>query len=207
MKEIVKKLLKTLLVLIVSTILIYLILTIIAFATWCNDNQIFLNTDELLLKLDSNKIQELGNIIGNFEELMEESITSPNSLAHHYDPLGYSVWVHMQSAIRNGLTKYLNLALASGISIAIAYMILTNKRLKNTVKFILGYFLPIIIVPQILWLSYFYRFFSVFHAYFNTPFIEYFYIVYTAIFILMYIINYKTGLKMTKELNEIIKNK
>ena len=185
-----------------------MIFTIVAFANWCNDYQIFISTDELLLKLDSNKIQELGNIIGNFEKLMEESITtSPNSLAHHYDPLGYSVWVYMQSAIKICLTKYLNLALASGVSITIAYLILTNKRLKNTVKFVLGYFLPMIIIPQILWLSYHYRFFGIFHAYINTPFIEYFYILYTAIFILMYIINYRIGLKMTKELNEIIEKK
>lgn len=207
MKENVKKFLKVLLVLIVSTLSIYLILTIAAFTNWCNDNQIFLNADEILLKLDSNKIQELGNFIGNFEDLMEQSLYEPNSLAHHYNPLGYSVWVYMQSEINNVLARYINLSILSGISVAIAYLILTSKRLKNMVKFILGYFLPIIIVPQILYLSYFYRFFGIFDAYYITPNIQYFYIIYTAIFILMYIVNYRLGLKMTKELNEFVNNK
>ena len=46
----VKKILKVLLVLIVSTLSIYFMLTIAAFTNWCNDNQIFLKADEILLK-------------------------------------------------------------------------------------------------------------------------------------------------------------
>lgn len=206
MRENFKKFLKALLVLIVSIFSIYLIFTIIAFTSWCNDNQIsmFLNSDELLLNLDSSKIQELGNIIGNFEQLMEESLSETNSLAQYYNPLGYSVWVYMQTGISDVLTRYLILSVLSGISIAIAYVILTSKRLKNAVKFILGYFIPIIIVPQILYLRYFYRFFGIFDAYYNTPYIQYFYIAYTTIFALMYIINYKLGIKMAKKLNQAI---
>lgn len=214
MKSIIKKMLKTLLIMIITTLIIYLVFTITAFSSWCSENQIsiFLNSNELLLNLDSSKIQELGDTIGNIEHLMEDSLNETyesdnQSLAKYYDPLGYAVWIYMQTGISEVLNKYLNMSILLGISLALAYIIITTKKINNIVKFILGYFLPILIVPQILFLSYFYRFVGIFKAYYNTPYIQYFYIIYTAIFILMYVINYKVGKKMAKKLNQVIIDK
>ena len=48
-----------------------------------------------------------------------------------------------------------------------------------------------------------YRFWGIVETYKSMP--KYFYIGYTAIFVLMYMINYRMGIRMTKQLNETLK--
>lgn len=211
MKSIVKKILKTLLVFIISTIIIYLVLTITDFYHWGKENQMFINMDRLLEELDSAKIQELGDGIGDYAKLLEDSLDTSyyeensdyHSLAEYYDPLGFSVWVHIHREIEEILNKDM-ISIVSGLAIAIAYAVITSKKINHILKFAIGYFVPILMVPPIYMYSWTYRFWDIGHTYQSMP--KYFYIGYTAIFILMYIINYKIGVKMAKELNQTIEN-
>ncbi len=205
MKFVVKKVVKTLLVLVVSSITIYLIFTISAFYTWCSKNQIsmFFHSDELLSYLDRQKIQELGDTIGNFAQLMEDSKNDDYSLAKIYDPLGYSVWSYLQMGIGEALTKYITISIFSGIAIAVAYIVITSKKMKPILKLAIGYFGVILIIPPIYMYTWTYRFWGIVETYKSMP--KYFYIGYTAIFVLMYMINYRMGIRMTKQLNETLK--
>lgn len=207
--------LKTLLILVASIIIIYLVLTITAFYSWCKENQInmFLNSDELLLHLDSGKIQELGEGIGNFAQLMEEELQHGeyeegyHSLAEYYDPLGYSVWIYMQMGISEVLNQYFTISILAGIAVAIAYIVITSKKMNNILKIAIGYVGVMLIVPPIYMYSWTYRFWGILETYRNSGVPKYFYIGYTAIFVLMYFINYKIGVKMTKDLNQTMNNK
>lgn len=216
MKSIIKKMLKTLLVFIASTIIIYLVLTIRLFYKTCNEYQFVLFRNggyDILNYLDSEKIEELGDVIGTFAELLEQDLEESNyeedsnvhSIAEFYDPLGYSVWVHIQGKLSHITTWYINISFVSGVSIAIAYAVITSKKMNNILKFIIGYFLPMIIIPPIYLYSWTYRFWDILETYSEMP--KYFYIGYTLIFVIMYLINYRIGLKMTKELNQAVKER
>ena len=202
MKAIVKKIFKALLIFIVSSIIIYLGLTIPAFCKWCDENQIsmFFNSDELLLNLDSQKIKELGESVGNYQRLLEESLKEGqeqgyNSLAEYYDPLGFSVWSHMQMGLSWVLERYFVISILTGGAVAIAYVVITSKKLNNILKVAIGYLGVMIIVPIIYSYSYAYRIVSLYQTYCTYPII-YFYVGYTAIFALMYFINYRLGKKI-----------
>lgn len=211
MKSIVKKILKTLFVFIISTIIIYLVLTITAFYHWGKENQMFINMDRLLVELDSEKIQELGDRVGNYEKVLEDSLDKSyyeensdyHSLAEYYDPLGISVWTYMHMEMENILNKGV-ISVLSGISITIAYVLITSKKINSILKIAIGYFGPMLIIPPIYMYSWTYRFWDIFQIYRSMP--KYFYIGYTVVFILMYIINYRIGVRMTRELNQTIEN-
>ncbi len=212
MKVVGKKLLKILLVLVVSTVAIYLVLTIPAFYSWCDENQIFVNSDELLLQLNRDKIQQLGDSVGQFAQLMEDDLQrvqngayeeGMHSLAEYYDPLGFSVWSHIQREMNEVVHQYFTLSILSGIAVTIAYAIITIKKMNPIFKIAIGYFGVMLIVPPIYMYSWTYRFWDVLTMYRNMP--KYFYIGYTLIFVLMYLVNYKVGVKMTQDLNEMMK--
>lgn len=211
MKSIIKKILKTLFVFIISTIIIYLVLTITAFYHWGKENQMFINMDRLLVELDSEKIQELGDGIGNYEKVLEDSLDKSyyeensdyHSLAEYYDPLGFSVWTYIHMEMEDILNKGV-ISVLSGISITIAYVIITSKKMNSILKIAIGYFGPMLIIPPIYMYSWTYRFWDIFQTYRNMP--KYFYIGYTVVFILMYIINFRIGVRMTRELNQTIEN-
>ena len=212
MKVVGKKLLKILLVLVVSTVVIYLVLTIPAFYSWCDENQMFVNSDELLLQLNPDKIQQLGDSVGQFAQLMEDDLQrvqngtyeeGTHSLAEYYDPLGFSVWSHIQREMNELVHQYVTLSILSGIAVAIAYTIITIKKMNPIFKIAIGYFGVMLIVPPIYMYSWTYRFWDVLTMYGNMP--KYFYIGYTLIFVVMYLINYKVGVKMTQKLNESMK--
>lgn len=210
MRSIVKKILKTILIFISSTIIIYLLFTVSAFYNWCIENQMFINSDTLLLELKSDKIQELGDNIGNYAKLLEDSLDESyyeensdyHSLAEYYNPLGFSVWAYLHAGIEEIWSKY-TISILSGAAIAIAYTVITSKKMNHIFKFAVGYFGVMIIIPPIYMYSWTYRFLGVLETYKNMP--KYFYIGYTAIFVLMYVINYKVGVKIAKELNQTIK--
>lgn len=210
MKSIAKKIFKTILVFIISTIILYLGFTLTNFYAWCNENQLFVNSDTLLSELDRNKIQELGDSIGKYAQILEDSLDKSyyeensdyHSLAEYYNPLGFSIWSHLQLVVKELLNKYFMISILSGVAIAIAYAVITSKKMNNILKVIIGYLGVMLIVPPIYMYSWTYRFWDIPVTYRNTP--MYFYIGYTAIFILMYVINYQIGVKMAKELNETI---
>lgn len=215
MKSIVKKLLKTLLVFIISTIIIYLAFSAKAFYTWCNKNQLIPFdkniSDEQILSLDTDEIQRIGDEVGldvqvleaSLDEALYEDDNNYTSLAEFYDPLGFAVWRYMQSGISYITTGYITISILSGIEISAAYAIITSKKLNNILKFILGYIGVMIIFPPIYMYSYTYRFWDLKTTYIQSA-PKYFYIGYTIIFILIYVINYIVGRKMTQELNKTI---
>ena len=144
MKAVIKKLLKILLVLVVSIVFMFLVLTIPAFYSWCDENQIFVNSDELLLQLNRDKIQELGDSVGQFAQLMEDDLQrvqngsyeeEAHSLAEYYDPLGFSVWSYMQREINEVVRQYFTLSIFSGIAVTIGYAVIRIKKM-NTILII-----------------------------------------------------------------------
>lgn len=211
MKTIIKKILKTFLVFIISAIIIYLVFTITAFYNWGKENQMFINMDRILVDLDSEKIKELGDEIDNYAKLLEDSLDKSyyeessdyHSLAEYYDPLGFSVWTHIHAEMENIWNKDV-ISILSGVAIAIAYAIITSKKMNHILKFVIGYLGPMLIIPPIYMYSWTYRFWNIGETYRSMP--QYFYIGYTVIFVLMYAINYKIGVKMAKELNQTMEN-
>lgn len=217
MKPVVKKILKIGSVFTISVIIIYLVFTTISFNNWCKENQIDLfisDYSKLNIKnIDSNKIQNIGDSVGTYLEVMEKSLDKSNyeqdsnyhSVAEYFNPLGFSVWVYMQTGISKVFTQYITLSILSALAITLAYSIITSKKINNILKFLIGYFGIMLIIPPIYMYSFTYRFWDIFQTYSTTP--KWFYIGYTAIFILMYVINYKIGVKMTRELNQAINKK
>lgn len=224
---IVKKILKLILLFVFSTSIIYLTLTLGRFINWCNKNQIplFKHDDArgaYIINLDKEKIQEIGNNVGVYQEAMEQSLAeSPykNELEEHtltdghthtlgefYDSLGFSVWAYVDREIQDIVECYTVISILLGMSILIAYVVITNRKMKSIFKFIVGYLGVILIIPPIYKYSYTYKFWDISEMYFDISSIK-FYIVYTVIFVLIFIINFIIGKKMAQELNEAIKSK
>ena len=212
MKTVLTKITKALLLCIISTIIIYLVFTIPTFYIWCTENQMFVDVNQLLVELDSEKIQKLGDDIGNFAQLMEDELQriqnetneeEEHTLAEYYNPLGYSVWAHFQLEINDIINRYIIISILSGVAIAIAYIVITTKKMNYKLKIAIGYFGVMLIIPPIYMYSWTYRFWDIFTTYSRMPI--YFYIGYTILFIVMYLINYRVGAKMAEELNEAIK--
>ncbi len=206
--NVLKKFLKAICLLIASSLIIYLVFTISAFIGWCNENQISIvdHSDDMLEYLDPDKIQGIGNLVGTMEQVMKDSLqdNSYHSLAEDYDPLGFSVWSYMNMGIQDVLTKYLTISILLGFSIAIAYVVITSKKLNAILKIAIGYFGILLIIPYVYMYSYTYRFWSFSETFHATP--KYFFILYTVIFLVMYLINYLIGKNMAKNLNQTIKN-
>ncbi len=214
--KIFKKIIKTLLVFICSTIVIYFLFTVPSFYKWCNENQLILykNGEEVskeILKLDSAKIKEIGDAVRINTESMEMSLElsandgddDSHSLAEFYDPLGYSVWIYMQVGMYKVTISYIGLSILLGICITIEYIVITSKKLNNILKFVIGYLGVMFIIPPILQYNHFYRWIGLPHGVNLKPF----YIVYTIVFAVAYITNYIVGVRMTKKLNDTIGKK
>lgn len=223
MKLIAKKILKTSLVFIVSTIILYLILTLGLFYSKCSENKLKLfnsNYSDDLSYIDKDTVQKIGDSIAMYAQALDASLEeSPykddginhtlgdghqhSSAAEVFDPLGFSVWSHIQIEVSDLSTRYISISILSGVAITIAYVIITSKKMNNILKFVIGYLGVMLIIPPIYMYSFTYKFWDLVSTYSNTP--MYFYIGYTTIFLLMYIINYRIGVKVSKELNEAIK--
>lgn len=223
MKTVFKKLLKILLIFILSTIVLYCTLTGAAFYHWCDaiDIQLFGDTSRLP---NSDKVQRIGDTVEPYLNLLEEELSkSPylndgqehtitdghvHTLGEFYDPLSFAIWGHLQIALHHIFTKYILISILLGAAIAIAYAVITSKKINIFLKIIIGYVAIILLVPQILTFSITHNLYfatNISAVYFNSG-LTYFYIGYTILFILMYVINYIIGKKMTKELNETIGN-
>lgn len=223
MKNNLKKAMITLIIFIISTILIYMIFTINRLFYWCNNNQIMLfNTnisDEYILNnIDKNKLNELGENIGNYAELLEaykenENLKGDSSfyltengksyaIAENFNTIGYSVWSYMQGSFATIFSMYIEESIFVGLAISIAYIIITNKKINNILKFAIGYFGVALVIPQL----YFYSVANQFgglNAYkiWNI----WFYIFYTIIFIIIFVANYIISANITNKLNQKIK--
>jgi len=114
----------------------------------------------------------------------------------------------MQQGINTIPTRHISISILVGISIVIAYAMITSTKINSSVKVIFGYFGVIIFVPLIHYYLYFGRLFidSMLEPYRAHAIIP-FYIVFTSIFLVIYFINYRVGVKMTKKLNANITKK
>lgn len=211
MKVTLKKMIIALLIFILIATFTYLVSTLSLFYKWCNKNQLFINSDNIL-ELDSEKIQQIGDKVGLQTRLLKESLKETNkdenvhSIAEYYDPLGFAVWSFMQNDVKTIFTVYIEISIILGATIAIAYIIITSKRINNILKFIIGYVSIILSVNILLWYRFYHSFNKApFRIYCKSPSTKIFFVVYTVIFILIYVINYRVGAKMAKDLNESIK--
>ena len=171
---------------------------------------------------DSDKVQRIGDTVEPYLNVLEEELAkSPylndgqehtitdghmHTLGEFYDPLSFAIWAHLQNAFDYIFTKYILISILSGAAIAIAYAVITSKKINTILKIVIGYVAIILLVPQILMFSVTHNFYfagNISAVYFNSD-LTYFYIGYTILFVLMYMINYIIGKKMTKELNQTI---
>ena len=224
MKTILKKLLKILLIFLLSTVVLYCALTGAAFYRWCNTIDIQLLSDTSRLP-DNNKVQKIGDTVEPYLNVLEEELEkSPylndgqehtvtdghvHTIGEFYDPLSFAIWAPLQIALHDIFTKYILLSILIGVAIAIAYTVITSKKINVLLKVVIGYVAIILLVPQILMFSITHNLYfstNISAVYVNSG-LTYFYIGYTILFILMYVINYIIGKKMTKKLNETIQER
>ncbi len=222
MKTILKKIGKILLVFIISTITIYTILTLNLICKECKENQIMLFSNDYaedLTKIDKEKIKGIGDSIGLFAKLLEEDREKApyqedienheindgheHTIGDFFDPLGFSVWISVQKEISYITTRYISISILSGFAITIAYITISTKKLHNILKVIVGYIGVMLVIPPIYMYTWTYRLWDVISIYKSMP--KYFYIGYTIIFIVMFVINYWIGIKMSKKLNQAMK--
>lgn len=225
MKEVVKKVLSTLLIFIISSLLIYMIATINRFFYWCNQNEIQLFSknmpDEYILNdIDKNKIYSLGENIGEYAKLLEYSKKDKNlekdasyyltvdgkkySIAEEFEPVGYSIWSFLQGNLSSIFTLYIDYSIFVGLAISIAYLVIKSSKISSILKFAFGYFGVILIIPQLY--SY-----SVSHSFAGVEAYKIwsinFYIAYTIIFVLIFVANYGISNNIKKKLNDAFNKK
>ena len=217
MKSLMKKLLKILLIFTISSLIIYIFLTAKDFLKISEKYQLFPIYVVREDGFDKEMIQELGDEITLFANMIEESAVYKNDGQNHfigdghehtigdfYDPIGYSAWSLLQANVYNLFSSYISISIALGIVIAIAYGIITSKNINKVLKFIIGYVGVIIVFPPLYMYSWTGRFWDFKAMYLNGD-STFFYLAYTIIFILICLINYVISKKITKSLNKAIK--
>lgn len=223
MKTFFKKLLKILLIFILCSLVLYCTLTAITFYRLFDAIDIHLFSDTSRLP-DSDKVQRIGDTVEPYLNVLEEELAkSPylndgqehtitdghmHTLGEFFDPLSFAIWAHLQNAFDYIFTKYILISILSGTAIAIAYAVITSKKINVILKIVIGYVSIILLVPQIITFSITHNLYfatNLSAVYFNSG-LTYFYIGYTIFFILVYVMNYIIGKKLTKELNETMEN-
>lgn len=217
MKSLMKKLLKILLIFTISSLIIYIFLTAKDFLKISEKYQLFPIYVVREDGFDKEMIQELGDEITLFANMIEESAVYKNDGQNHfigdghehtigdfYDPIGYSAWSLLYANVYNLFSSYISISIALGIVIAIAYGIITSKNINKVLKFIIGYVGVIIVFPPLYMYSWTGRFWDFKAMYLNGD-STFFYLAYTIIFILICLINYVISKKITKSLNKAIK--
>ena len=217
MKSLMKKLLKILLIFTISSLIFYIFLTVKDFLKISEKYQLFPIYVVREDGFDKEMIQELGDEITLFANMIEESAVYKNDGQNHfigdghehtigdfYDPIGYSAWSLLYANVYNLFSSYISISIALGIVIAIAYGIITSKNINKVLKFIIGYVGVIIVFPPLYMYSWTGRFWDFKAMYLNGD-STFFYLAYTIIFILICLINYVISKKITKSLNKAIK--
>lgn len=214
MKNILYKLIKTLLFLVILIFIIYFLFTFIAFYRWCNQNYIplFINQknveDYIYNDLDSNYIEGLGKSFTDIKKGLEDSLSqeSDTIIAKKYDSVGYAVWAQYALQLNYISTKYIPISIILGIVITSAYIIIKNEKINNITKFIIGYIGVIIFFPPIYMYSWTYRFWSFKDTYLSFD-AKLFYIVYLVVFVILFVVNYFINKKIAIKLNKQIYKK
>ena len=206
MKNFLKKLLKTVLVGVLATILVYSIFTLNTIYKVCEEYQINIITGKQdLSNLDAEKIKKLGDVTRQMESVITEAAKEEdNSIGDFFDPLGYTVWSFMQIEAYRVAHEAVDISVLLGITTALAYAVITCKKMKGIFKLILGYFAVLLIVPPIYMYTWTFRFWDIQVMYFNSK-VAFFYVAYTIIFVVVGVINYFISKKMTKDLNNAVK--
>lgn len=224
------KIIKIGLVFIFSTVVIYLTMAIGKFISVCHVYQIPLPLtfseearENYILNLNPEKLEELGQNVSIFEGVMKQakevSLYSEEELQNHtltdghehtfadfYDPTGFALWGFLDGLVQYIGGKYvINAALFLGISVTIAYAVITSKKMNLALKIVIGYFGMMLAFPPLYMYSWTYRFWKLYEMYWNQD-SKRFYAIYTTIFVLIFVINYVIGRKMTRQLNETIRN-
>lgn len=219
MKNIIKRILKIFLIGLFSTLIIYVLLTMKDFLKISEKYQLFPIYVVRENGFDKEMIQELGDEISLFANMIEESAMYKDDGQNHfigdghehtigdfYDPIGYSAWSLLQAGVYNLFTNYISISIALGIVVAVAYGIIPSKKINKVLKFVIGYIGVMLAFPPLYMYSWTGRFWDFKAMYFNGD-SKFFYFAYTIIFILVCLINYIISKKMTKELNNAIKEK
>ena len=200
MKKNIKNFFKMILIFTLSTIIIYYFLSFLKLYSWCVENQILLSvdkgfSDEHINNLLEYKIDYLAMSIREYESGFED---------YPGDSLGYSVWRFMQSGIGNAFSWYRDISILLGLAITISYFIITNSKINYFQKFIFAY-------VGILFIA-IYIYYNLHCKQFPGGIIQrnqnifYFFIIYTSIFSIMYLLNYIFTKKITLDINKSIKN-
>lgn len=217
MKNFFAKTLKTILIFIISTLIVYNCFILKNYIKVSKEYQIGYVSYNNIVNLDKEKIEGLGNSVKIFSDLMEEeskkipeeksSVVTEDgkqySLSNLYNPLGFAVRTHLDKVLREIFEEDLNISIYIGLTITFAYIIITAKRLNGIAKFIIGYLGIMIIFPPLYMYSWTGRFWELSTMYWYGA-NKIFYLIYTLIFLWMYIINYVISSKITKDLNEIV---
>ena len=206
MKEYIKSALKILVILIASIMLTYLILKVKDFYLWCNKMQFSLieKDDKQIEELDKEKIDNLGLSIYEYSVGIAKDYKGTEY--EEYNALGIAIWQKFQMYMKNIVRGNISFSIFFGILLTIAYIVITNKRMSNFTKFLIGYISIIIVFPPLYMYSYTGRFWDLATMYIHSM-SKYFYIIYTIIFFIIYIVNYKINSRISKELNEALKKK
>lgn len=200
-----KNLMKIFIVLLISILISYLVLTIKDFTLWCNKMQFsFINTEEEQLKnLDAEKIQYLGESIEGVSKSIREEFKGTEY--EKYNALGITIWKTFQQQINDIVKGNVSISIILGIIITVAYIAITTSKISNALKFLIGYLGIMIIFPPLYMYIYTGRLWDFMTVYvYNAP--KVFYIVYTLIFVVMYVINYNINSKFAIELNKTMKS-
>ena len=129
-----------------------------------------------------------------------------HTFSDFYEPTGFSLWGFLDGLVQYIGGKYvINAALFLGISVTIAYAVITSKKMNLALKIVIGYFGMMLAFPPLYMYSWTYRFWKLYEMYWNQD-SKRFYAIYTTIFVLIFVINYVIGRKMTRQLNETIRN-
>lgn len=201
MKNIINNLFKLIVVLILSIMITYFLMTIKDFIIWFDRMQISLirTENEQLAYLKEEEINYIGKIVEGTSNSIEEYFKDTEY--EKYDTVGLAVWRMLQAQVHNIMLKNIHFSIVIGMSITISYIIIFNRNIRPLLKFILGYLSLLIIIPPIYMYSYTGRFWD-----FSTMYLRgisvYFYIIYTLIVLIMIFFNHKKGIKISKQLNE-----
>lgn len=168
MKNIIKELLKIILVFALCFILIYFPLTIKYFFAWCHSAGVepFRSGYETIEELDVEAINEYGENLVGFAKAIEESENSydwgegEHHALEYFDPISYALFSDLQRNIYHIVTNNIRIALFLSVAITVGYLIITKVKMSNVRKFVLGYFLVLIAFPPIYMYSWTNRFWS-----------------------------------------------
>lgn len=214
MRDSLKGLLKTILVFIICMIIIYLSFTIKEFFSWCHTIGVepFAGWGEYGERMNIQAMNTYGEEISGTIEKMEETAEfyykehpEETSTLDFFSSIGYVVISDLQRNINHIVVTHIRISIFLSIAITIGYTIITRKNISNVFKFVIGYILVLIVFPPIYMYSMTNRFWSLKEMYlYGTP--KVFYIAYTIIFIVMFLINYIISKNLANKLNKTIKN-